>query len=370
MGPKSKKRRKAKRPRVSVVGTALVEDLPFPLVYYPPHYGTFMAFAEDESCPPALCACCRPAVANLLRLRDSEQNIDLAFHFPYVMMDQSTARLAVSFASLRFEKRLCHRCTLATPSLLYCHPMYGGRFMQQFGWYVNQVYLRLGICAYFDWRFLPDVCPPELQEHIRIALSAKAEYQRELERLEALARGSERPDIAGREVTYWIGVPYVDPQPLLTKLRREAAKKTRAFTKRVENVARQEFGFRKVGEGWVSETSLYRIVQAILPAQTIERHARPEWLGGLELDIYVPALKVAIEYQGQQHFHPIDAWGGQEALEKLKKRDARKAKICNQQGIRLITVDYTEPLTREHIRQVLESSGVTLETNDLSDGVA
>jgi len=367
MAPKSRKRRKAKRPPVSLGGTAL-EDLPLPLVYYPPHYGTFMALAEDGSSTPALCACCESAVTNLLRLSDTYGYASLRGYFPEVMIDKSAVHLAVPFTSLRFEQGLCHRCTGAVPSLLYCHPVYGGRFMQQFGWYVNQEYLRLGISPLLG-PFLPDVCPPELQEDIRLAVSAMREHREEYDRLMAIVQGPKREDIGDDEITYWSNVRMGEAEDLI-RLRRLAARKTTAFTKKVENIARQKLGFRKVGEGWVSETSLSRIVQELLPGQVIQRHARPDWLEGLELDIYLPELGLAIEYQGQQHFHPIEAWGGQEALEKLQERDARKAGICNERGIRLTTVDYTEPLTREHIRHVLQSSGVTLERNDISDGVA
>jgi hypothetical protein len=127
----------------------------------------------------------------------------------------------------------------------------------------------------------------------------------------------------------------------------------RKLTKKVENLVRQEFGFRRVGEGWVSETELYQIVRRIFVDKEIIRHLRPDWLEGLELDIYLPSLRLAFEYQGQQHFHPIKAWGGQEALEAVRTRDARKAQLCNRQGIALVTVDYTEPLTEEYVRSLL-----------------
>jgi hypothetical protein len=47
-----------------------------------------------------------------------------------------------------------------------------------------------------------------------------------------------------------------------------------------ENEARAEFGFRPVGEGWVSETLLFAIVTRLLPGEEIARHVRPAWLQG------------------------------------------------------------------------------------------
>ena len=107
---------------------------------------------------------------------------------------------------------------------------------------------------------------------------------------------------------------------------------------------------------WVSETLLYQIVSRIVHPDCVLRHFRPEWLGGLELDIYIPDRRFAVEYQGQQHFHPIEVWGGEEALEALQARDAKKAKACKQHGVCLITFDYEESLTEDYIRKVLVES--------------
>lgn len=71
--------------------------------------------------------------------------------------------------------------------------------------------------------------------------------------------------------------------------------------------------------------------------------------GGLELDVHLPDLELALEYQGQQHYHPIRAWGGLPALRKTQERDARKADLCREQGVTLVRVEYTEALTEEHI---------------------
>ena len=49
------------------MGAVVRESLPLPFVYYPKHYGTFFAFARDETAPPVLCACSELAVQNLLR---------------------------------------------------------------------------------------------------------------------------------------------------------------------------------------------------------------------------------------------------------------------------------------------------------------
>jgi hypothetical protein len=56
------------------LGITVIEDLPFPVVHYPPHYGSFIAFSEDYQSKPFLCACSRPAVENYLRLQNDSFN--------------------------------------------------------------------------------------------------------------------------------------------------------------------------------------------------------------------------------------------------------------------------------------------------------
>jgi hypothetical protein len=106
----------------------------------------------------------------------------------------------------------------------------------------------------------------------------------------------------------------------------------------------------------VSETLLYQIVSRLVRPERVLRHFRPDWLEGLELDLYLPDRRLAIEYQGQQHFYPIAAWGGIGALKGLRRRDAKKARACQQNGVRLVTFDYTEPLTDDHVHKGLVES--------------
>jgi hypothetical protein len=157
-----------------------------------------------------------------------------------------------------------------------------------------------------------------------------------------------------REATsYWATFTNSDTQAFTT-LRRKAEQTRRALTKEIENLVRQEFGFKNVGEGWVSETLLFQVVCQIFSGYQVLRHHRPRWLKGLELDIYIPDLRFALEYQ-QQHFHLVKAWGGEDALDQLVARDVLKAELCDDFGITLIAVDCSEPLTEEHVRLVLKN---------------
>ncbi|MGZ4861303.1 MAG: hypothetical protein ACXV2E_00715 [Halobacteriota archaeon] len=350
-------------------GNVIREDLPYPVVYYPNGYGTFFAFALDESSQPTLCLCAKPAIENLLRLKKENprpHNINPlrraifdSWFFPDAIASSPLKNKQNPIEDLCFAEGLCHRCNLVIPYLRYCHEMYGGEFIQHFGWYLNQTYLRLGIYP-MHFSYLKDVCPQEYQDDIESSKKAREKYRTEYERLSNVVRGPKRDDIAPDEVTYWHNVKKSEEQEMV-RLRRISSKTGRSFTTKIENIVRQEFGFRRVGEGWVSETILYQIVTRIVVEQEVLRHHRAEWLEGLELDVFVPSLNLAFEYQGQQHFHPVEVWGGSKALQDLQERDKRKAKLCVSHGIDLIAIEYTEPLAENYIRYILTSKGYSVD---------
>jgi len=107
---------------------------------------------------------------------------------------------------------------------------------------------------------------------------------------------------------------------------------------------------------WKHERYLYQIVCDLFPDLKVIRHARPDWLGGLELDIFVPTLDLAFEYQGIQHFKPIEHWGGEEKLRIQQEHDARKLRLCDAQGITLICINYDENLTASLVKSKIPKS--------------
>lgn len=103
-----------------------------------------------------------------------------------------------------------------------------------------------------------------------------------------------------------------------------------------ENRLREANKIPKVGEGWVSETALYYAIKEAFPQTKIVQHGNPEWLGKQHLDIWIPNWKIAIEYQGKQHFEPVEIFGGIQGLEATIKRDIRKKKLCRKNNVSLI----------------------------------
>jgi len=94
--------------------------------------------------------------------------------------------------------------------------------------------------------------------------------------------------------------------------------------------------------------------------------SRPDWLINpetnckLELDGYNKQLKLAFEYQGQQHYNAIKLWGGKKNLESIQRRDKIKRKLCKAKGITLIEIDSrpfanrTLSVQKKFIRKIVE----------------
>ena len=102
---------------------------------------------------------------------------------------------------------------------------------------------------------------------------------------------------------------------------------------------------------WKHELSLFHAVREKYP-DTLYQY-RPEWLGRQSLDLYIPSLRTAIEYQGIQHYLPIDFFGGEEALVQRQELDLQKRKLCEENGVRLIEWAYDVEPTVSNIKKLL-----------------
>lgn len=220
---------------------------------------------------------------------------------------------------LKFENNLCHECNDVVPNYRYCHEMYGVVFKQNFGWYIIKQGYEYGVESLSN-RIIPESCPQEILEIIK--LDPVETYKRHMELL--------KTDRAEAMSLY-----------------KELEKQNRQVWNIIENEVREKFGHRRIGEAWTSETILYQIIRSLFPDMTIIRRYRPDFLQGLEIDIFIKELKTGVEYQGIQHFKPVEHWGGSEGLKKLKARDKKKRKIYNTLGIPLVYFRYNEGLNNE-----------------------
>lgn len=108
----------------------------------------------------------------------------------------------------------------------------------------------------------------------------------------------------------------------------------------------------------VSELKMLDIIKALLPGKVIEYRKKPSWLNRLELDVFIPDMDLAFEYQGKQHLEPVEFFGGQETFISQVKRDELKKSICIERGITLIYVYYNEQLTPQLIKDKLTLAGL------------
>jgi hypothetical protein len=75
----------------------------------------------------------------------------------------------------------------------------------------------------------------------------------------------------------------------------------------------------------------------------------------MELDIFLPELDLAFEYQGEGHFFAVETWGGEKGLKKQKERDAEKRRACASRGITLIEIAYSWDGSKAKLEQMIEA---------------
>lgn len=61
----------------------------------------------------------------------------------------------------------------------------------------------------------------------------------------------------------------------------------------------------------------------------------------LPFDFYLPNNNICIEYDGSQHFYPVEYWGGKKRFDDTKTNDKIKNQYCKDNNINLIRIPYT-----------------------------
>jgi len=73
------------------------------------------------------------------------------------------------------------------------------------------------------------------------------------------------------------------------------------------------------------------------------------------IDLYIPSLKLAVEYNGVQHYKysPLFHQDDRHSLEYQQELDMLKAKQCRAHGIYLVTFRYNEEIDTPLLEQRL-----------------
>ena len=112
--------------------------------------------------------------------------------------------------------------------------------------------------------------------------------------------------------------------------------------------------------GGLQQGKLLKIIQKLFPNTTIYFNYRGfSWLRKkkrLEIDILIPGIKLAIEYDGIQHYKKI--W---EPLKIIQARDKIKNKLINEhpEDVRFfIRIPYTIQITKDNVIKILKENGI------------
>lgn len=118
-----------------------------------------------------------------------------------------------------------------------------------------------------------------------------------------------------------------------------------------ENIFRRARGIPEIGRGWASEAALFDLVKSRFPDAVFQWS--PHWLGRQSVDIYIPSIGAAVEYQGEQHYGPIDIFGGEEGFISTQRRDALKRERLARQGVSLIEWRFDTPISGAELERAL-----------------
>ena len=130
----------------------------------------------------------------------------------------------------------------------------------------------------------------------------------------------------------------------------EVSKAIKSIVLAAEAEVRKTSGLPPRGEGWLAESQMLRLLsQKFSPHEVLSQYS-PEWLQGLRFDAYIPDFKLAIEYQGEQHYKPVAVFGGEAGFSQTVKRDQLKRALAAQNTVTLEYISYEQDIDQETTR--------------------
>lgn len=107
------------------------------------------------------------------------------------------------------------------------------------------------------------------------------------------------------------------------------------------------------------QNKIFDFIKSEFPEYIWSWEYKNDWLGNQRIDICCENKKLAIEYNGPQHYMPIVSYGGEESYLKTIERDERKQELCKENGFILYVIKYDDvnyDRIREDINNILNSN--------------
>lgn len=95
-------------------------------------------------------------------------------------------------------------------------------------------------------------------------------------------------------------------------------------------------------KAWKSQQKIFEKLKETFPNEVWTWEYTTDWLNGQRIDIFNQRLKLAIEYNGKQHYEPVDFFGGKIEFEKRKILDNKKKDLLAEHNYTLYIIKYDE----------------------------
>ena len=135
---------------------------------------------------------------------------------------------------------------------------------------------------------------------------------------------------------------------------------------KIDNIYKEMLDENRVNIKWSNEYLLYRMIASMV--ENVEYQYRCNWLGNQSFDIFLNGYNIAVEYQGKQHYEPVEFFGGEEAYERNVERDIRKHMLAKKNGVNILYWNYYDEITEESVREFLVKNHISIR-NDRKESV-
>lgn len=118
-----------------------------------------------------------------------------------------------------------------------------------------------------------------------------------------------------------------------------------------ENKIRIDNGEKIIGSFFNEDLLFKKVLSLFGDKYTVISQGSPSWLSPQRLDIYIPELNLGIEYQGEQHYRPVDFGGKGKKISKKQfklnqERDMKKKNLCVKNKLKLLELRYDEDMNK------------------------